>query len=80
MPLLAARCWQSGWHDFGVMARYNLLAGATGRFALTPSVSLGVPSHDYNFRGEAALGHNLRAERTEMLQAQEQEAKARRRG
>jgi hypothetical protein len=26
-------------------------------------VSLGVPSHDYNFRGEAALGRNLREER-----------------
>src|SRR5215831_19444226 len=54
------RCWQSGWQDVGLTARYNLIGGASGAFALTPSVSLGVPSHDYNFRGEAALGRNLR--------------------
>ena len=57
------RCWQSGWQDFGISARYNLVGGGTGNFALTPSVSLGVPSHDYNFRGEAALGRNVREER-----------------
>ena len=54
------RCWQTGWQDFGFTARYNLLGAASGVFALTPSVSVGVPSHDYNFRGEAALGRNLR--------------------
>jgi hypothetical protein len=57
------RCWQSGWQDVGLTARYNLVGGGSGIFALTPSVSLGVPSHDYNFRGEAALGRNLREER-----------------
>ena len=31
-----------------------------GAFALTPSLSVGVPSHEYNFRGEAALGERLR--------------------
>jgi len=29
---------------------------ASGAFALTPSVSVGVPSHNYEFRGESALG------------------------
>lgn len=63
LPQDQCRCWQTGWQDFGVSARYNLVGGASGAFALTPSVSLGVPSHDYNFRGEAALGRNLRDER-----------------
>ena len=49
-------CWSHGWQDIGVTARYNL---ANGPFALTPSVSLGVPSHDYDYFGEAVLGRNL---------------------
>jgi hypothetical protein len=57
------RCWQTGWQDFGITARYNLAGGESGAFALTPSLSLGVPSSDYNFRGEAALGRNLREAR-----------------
>jgi hypothetical protein len=60
LPEDLCRCWQSGWQDFGITARYNLVGGASGAFGLTPSVSLGVPSRDYNFRGEAALGRNLR--------------------
>jgi len=43
----------------GITTRYNLAGGAGGAFALTPSVSLGTPSHDYNFRGESALGRDL---------------------
>ncbi|MBZ5620526.1 MAG: hypothetical protein LAQ69_17640 [Acidobacteriia bacterium] len=57
LPVDQCHCWQSGLQDFGITARYNL---ASGVFALTPSVSLGVPSHDYNFRGESALGRDLR--------------------
>jgi len=49
-------CWTHGWQDFGVTARYNL---ADGPFALTPSVSFGVPSHNYDYFGEAVLGRNL---------------------
>lgn len=60
LPNDQCRCWQSGWQDSGVTARYNLVGGVSGAFALTPSVSLGVPSHDYDFRGETALGRNLR--------------------
>jgi hypothetical protein len=63
LPEDECRCWQMGWQDFGITARYNLVGAASGVFALTPSVSIGVPSHDYNFRGEAALGRNLREER-----------------
>jgi hypothetical protein len=57
LPSEQCRCWQSGIQDFGFSARYNLLSGA---FALTPTMAAGVPSHDYNYRGEAALGRNLR--------------------
>jgi hypothetical protein len=63
LPNDQCRCWQSGWQDLGLTARYNLVGGASDAFALTPSVSLGVPSHDYSFRGEATLGRNLREER-----------------
>jgi hypothetical protein len=49
-------CWNHGWQDAGVTARYNL---ANGAFALTPSLSLGVPTHDYDYFGEAVLGRNL---------------------
>ena len=57
LPVDECRCWQSGWQDFGFAARYNLVNGA---FGLTPSVSVGMPSHDYNFHGEAALGERLK--------------------
>ena len=56
LPVDDCRCWQRGWQDFGFAARYNLVNGA---FGLTPSVSVGMPSHDYNFHGEAALGERL---------------------
>jgi hypothetical protein len=56
-PRDECRCWQSGWQDFGFTARYNVINEA---FALTPSVSVGVPSHDYEFRGEAVVGHRLK--------------------
>ena len=49
-------CWNHGWQDFGVTARYNVVNGA---FALTPSAAIGVPSHDYDYFGEAVLGRNL---------------------
>lgn len=60
LPVDSCHCWHGGWQDFGFTARYNL---ANGVFALTPSVSVGVPSHDYNFRGEAVVGRNLKETR-----------------
>ena len=57
LPVDQCHCWQSGWQDFGVTARYNV---ANGAFGMTPFVSLGVPSQNYNFRGESALGDHLR--------------------
>jgi hypothetical protein len=56
-PWDACHCWQSDWQDFGLTARYNVFNGG---FALTPSVSFGLPSHDYEFRGEAVVGRNLK--------------------
>jgi hypothetical protein len=57
LPVDTCRCWHSGLQDFGLTARYNLVNKAIG---LTPSVSIGVPSHDYNYQGEAVIGRNLK--------------------
>lgn len=56
-PVDACRCWQHGAQDIGLTARYNVRSGAT---AVTPSVSFGVPSHDYAYRGEAVVGRALK--------------------
>lgn len=57
LPIDQCRCWHSGAQDFVFTGRYNL---ANGTFGLTPSVSVVLPSYDYEYRGEAALGRNLR--------------------
>ena len=57
LPVDDCRCWHSGWQDFGFTARYNLVNGA---FGLTPSMSMGVPSHGYDFQGEAVFGERLK--------------------
>jgi len=49
-------CWQHGWQDFGAAVRYNL---ANDAFAFTPSISFGVPTHNYDYYGEAVLGRDL---------------------
>jgi len=60
LPRDQCHCWQSGWQDFGLTARYNVISAAGGTFALTPSMSAGVPSHNYEFRGESVLGRHLK--------------------
>jgi len=60
LPWDLCHCWQSGWQDFGFTARYNVIRAAEGKFSLTPSMSLGLPSHDYEYRGESALGRDLK--------------------
>jgi hypothetical protein len=60
LPWDQCRCWQSGFQDFGLTARYNVLQASAGTFSMTPSVSLGLPSHSYEYRGESALGRDLR--------------------
>ncbi len=59
-PWDQCHCWQSGWQDWGFTARYNVVTAHHRAFALTPSVSVGMPSHNYDFRGESALGRNLK--------------------
>jgi hypothetical protein len=49
-------CWQQGLQDFGLTARYNLISGTT---SVTPSIAVGVPSHGYNYVGEAVVGRRL---------------------
>ena len=56
-PVDLCYCWQRGWQDFGFTARYNLLNSST---AITSSISFGVPSHGYEYRGEAVVGRNLK--------------------
>ena len=50
------RCWNSGWQDLSLTARYNVFNGS---FGLTPSLTYVVPSHSYEVIGEAVLGRDL---------------------
>lgn len=65
-PWDQCHCWQSGWQDWGFTARYNVVTADNRAFALTPSVSVGLPSNDYEFRGEAVLGRHLKEVRIAM--------------
>ena len=56
LPIDDCLCWNHAWQDFGATARYNVV---NGPFALTPSVSFGIPSHNYDYFGEAVVGRNL---------------------
>jgi hypothetical protein len=56
LPVDACRCWNSGFQDWSLTSRFNI---ANDNFALTPSVSVVLPSQNYDFRGEAALGRHL---------------------
>ncbi len=60
LPQDQCHCWQSGVQDFGFSARYNLTGQNSGFFVFTPTVAATIPSHSYNYRGEAALGRDLR--------------------
>ena len=42
-----------------MIVRYNLIGEIGGSFQLTPSVSVGTPSRNYAFQGEAVVGANL---------------------
>jgi hypothetical protein len=56
LPIDECHCWNHGWQDIGGTVRYTLVNGVV---ALTPSVSFGTPSHNYEYQGEAVLGLNL---------------------
>jgi hypothetical protein len=54
----SCRCLQSDWQDFGLSARYNVYRSR--RLYVTPSISAGIPSHNYEFTGQTAPGRNLK--------------------
>jgi hypothetical protein len=66
LPWDQCHCWQSGWQDWGFTARYNVVTADHGAFVVTPFLSVGLPSHDYEFRGEAVLGRRLKEVRIAM--------------
>lgn len=48
--------WNSDFQDFNIGAKYRVREGA---FSVEPFVYLGVPSHEYPFYGNAAIGQQL---------------------
>lgn len=56
-PVDQCRCWNGGWQDFGGTARFNVVNRSA--VAITPSVAYGVPSHNYQYQGEAVVGAGL---------------------
>lgn len=56
LPLDECHCWNHGWQDLGGAVRYTLVNGIV---AVTPSISVNVPSNNYEYQGEAVLGMNL---------------------
>lgn len=56
LPLDECHCWNHGWQDIAGTARYTIVNGLV---AVTPSVSIGTPTNNYEYQGEAALGLNL---------------------
>jgi len=59
-PADACRCWHAGWQDVGLATRFNLVDTLDHVTAVTSSLEVGVPSHAYEYRGEAVLGRRLR--------------------
>jgi hypothetical protein len=55
----ACRCWRSEFADFGFTGRYNLV-NVSRVFMVTPFVSVGLPSHAYDYVGEAVVGRRLK--------------------
>ena len=55
----SCRCWHSSFADFGFTSRYNLV-NVNRAFMVTPFVSVGLPSHAYDYVGEAVVGRRLK--------------------
>ena len=58
LPVDSGRQWHSSFQDFRLGARYEALS--RGPLALTPSLALVLPSHAYNYQGEAVVGRRLK--------------------
>lgn len=56
-PVDRCRCWNSAWQNVSAGVRYTLIDGVV---ALTPSLAVVVPSHNYQWLGEAVVGFGLR--------------------
>src|SRR5262245_30937005 len=52
-------CWHSEFADFGFTTRYNII-NVNRAFMLTPLISVGLPSHAYDYVGEAVVGRRLK--------------------
>lgn len=59
LPVDSCFCFHSGLQDLTITTRYNLINRRRG-FALTPSMSVGLPSRDYDHVGEAVVGRDLK--------------------
>jgi hypothetical protein len=57
LPVDSCRCWHQGFADFFGSLRYRL---GNDVFAFTPILGLNLPSHAYNYQGEAVLGKRLK--------------------
>jgi hypothetical protein len=55
-PVDACQCWQASFQDFSLGLRYRF---GNETWAVTPLARYSRPSHDYPFRGEAAVGKHL---------------------
>jgi hypothetical protein len=60
LPGDACRCWHHGWQDLSLTTRFNLVDTFDHVLAVTPSISAGLPTHDYDYRGEAVIGRRLK--------------------
>ena len=57
LPVDTCRCWNSSFQDLSIAGRYRF---GDEFWALTPSVRVILPTHDYPYQGEAVAGPNLR--------------------
>jgi hypothetical protein len=55
----ACRCWRQEFQDFGVATRFNVV-DINRTFMLTPFVGVTLPSHAYDYVGEAVVGRRLK--------------------
>jgi hypothetical protein len=57
LPVDTCHCWHSSFQDISLTARYRL---GDDPWAVTPLVRYVQPSHNYDYRGEAVVGRDLR--------------------
>lgn len=58
LPVDTEHHWHDGLQDFAVSARFGALS--RGPLAVSAAASVVLPSHDYNYQGEAVVGRNLK--------------------